>query len=201
MRIYHSPASPFVRKVTVCAAELGIALERLPSAAHPINRDRTIVADNPLGQVPTLLADDGAVLYDSRVICEYLDARAGGGRLFPAPGPARWRALTEQSLADGLLDAGLLARYEQLTRPPEKQSAEWRAGQLDKIRCALDQLERWAPGFGDRVDIGTITTGCALGWLDFRFGNLGWREGRPALAGWFERFDARPSMAGSRPAA
>jgi glutathione S-transferase len=201
MKIYYSPASPFVRKVSVCAAELGIALERLPSAVHPINRDRTVVADNPLGQVPTLFTDDGTVLYDSRVICEYLDAQAGGGRLFPAPGPARWRALTEQSLGDGLLDAGLLARYEVLARPPEKQSEEWRAGQLDKITCALDRMEKLAPGFGDRMDIGTISIGCALGWLDFRFGDLRWREGRPALAAWFEHFDVRPSMAGSRPAA
>lgn len=200
MRIYHSPASPFVRKVTVCAAELGVTLERLPSAVHPINRDRTVVADNPLGQVPTLFTDGGDVLYDSRVICEYLDTLQGGG-LFPAPGAARWRALTEQSLADGLLDAGLLARYEQLTRPPAQQSEAWRNGQLDKITCALDALETRATGFGERCDIGTITAGCALGWLDFRMDDLGWRQGRPALAAWFERFDARPSMAGSRPAA
>src|SRR3712207_118002 len=201
MKIYFSPASPFVRKVTVSAAELGITLERLPAAVHPINRNRTVIADNPLGQVPTLFTGDGDILYDSRVICEYLDTQAGGNRLFPAPGPARWRALTEQSLADGVLDAGLLARYEVLTRPPERQSAEWRAGQIDKIICALGQFETWAAGFGERVDIGTITIGCALGWLDFRCDGLGWRDGRPALAAWFERFGARPSMAASRPSA
>jgi glutathione S-transferase len=201
MKLFHSAASPFVRKVTVCAAELGIALDRLPSAAHPINRDRTIVPVNALGKVPTLILDDGTALFDSRVICEYLDAQAGGNRLFPAPGPARWRALTEQSLADGILDAGILLRYEGVVRPPEKQSEEWRGGQLDKITCALDQLERQASGLGERLDIGTITIGCALGWLDFRFGDLGWREGRPVLAAWFERFSTRPSMAGSRPSA
>jgi glutathione S-transferase len=201
MKLFHSAASPFVRKVTVCAAELGIALDRLPSAAHPINRDRTIVPVNALGKVPTLILDDGTALFDSRVICEYLDTQAGGNRLFPASGPARWRALTEQSLADGILDAGILLRYEGVVRPPEKQSEEWRGGQLDKITCALDQLERQASGLGERLDIGTITIGCALGWLDFRFGDLGWREGRPALAAWFERFSTRPSMAGSRPSA
>jgi glutathione S-transferase len=200
MKLFFAAASPFARKVIVCAAELGIALERVPAAPHPINRDRSVVASNPLGKVPTAVADDGTALYDSRVICEYVDALAGGGRLFPAPGPARWRALTEQSLADGLMDAGILLRYEALTRPPEKQSEEWRAGQMDKITCALDELERTASGLGDRCDIGTITVGCALGWLDFRFGDMGWRKGRPALAAWFERFDARPSMAGSRPA-
>jgi glutathione S-transferase len=201
MKVYFSPASPFVRKVMVCAAELGLAIERLPSGAHPVNRDRTIVADNPLGQVPTFLADDGTVLYDSRVICEYLDGLAGGGRLFPASGPARWRALVEQGLGDGLLDAALLARYEGAVRPAERQWEDWRAGQMDKVRCALDRMQEWAPGLGDRVDIGTITLGCALGYLDFRFPDQGWRDGRGALAGWFERFGARPSMAGTRPQA
>jgi glutathione S-transferase len=200
MKIYFSPASPFVRKVTVVAAELGITLERLPSAVHPINRDRTVVADNPLGQVPTLLADDGTVLFDSRVICEYLDSLKGGG-LFPAAGPARWRALTEQSMGDGILDAGILLRYEALTRPEEKQSAEWKAGQMEKITGTLDVLETQAAGFGERVDIGTVTIGCALGWVDFRLGDMGWRNSRPALAAWFERFGQRPSMAGSKPSA
>ncbi|MEN0075322.1 MAG: glutathione S-transferase [Paracraurococcus sp.] len=200
MKLFHSAASPFVRKVTVCAAELGIALERLPSAAHPVNRDKTIIPLNPLGKVPTLILDDGTALFDSRVICEYLDAQAGT-RLFPAPGPARWRALTEQSLGDGILDAGILLRYEGVVRPAEKQSEEWRAGQMDKILCGLAELETRAAGFGERVDIGTITIGCTLGWLDFRFGEIGWREGWPQLAAWFEHFARRPSMAGSQPAA
>ncbi|MDO9707291.1 glutathione S-transferase N-terminal domain-containing protein [Paracraurococcus lichenis] len=201
MKLFFAAASPFARKVTVCAAELGIALERVPAAPHPINRDRGVVAQNPLGKVPTAIADDGTVLYDSRVICEYLDAQGGGGRLFPAPGLARWRALTEQSLADGLMDAGILLRYEALTRPAELQSEAWKSGQMEKVTCALDELERLAPDLGDRVDIGTIAIGCALGWLDFRFGDLGWRTGRPGLAAWFGRFEQRPSMAGSKPAA
>src|SRR5260221_10537422 len=114
MKLFFSPASPFVRKVLVVAIELGMEgrIERLPSAVHPVNRDQAVVAKNPLGQVPTLLLDDGTPLHDSRVICEYLDAQAGGARLFPAPGAARWQALTEQSVADGLLDAAILSRYE-----------------------------------------------------------------------------------------
>lgn len=201
MKIYHSPASPFVRKVMVCAAELGQHIERLPSAAGPVARDRTIVASNPLGQVPTFFADDGTALYDSRVICEYLDARAGGGKLFPAPGPARWRALVEQSLGDGVLDAALLARYETVLRPADKRWQDWYDGQMDKVRCGLDRTLEWVPGLGERVDIGTITLGCALGYLDFRYPDLPWREGRDALARWFERFGARPSMAATRPSA
>lgn len=111
MKLFYSPTSPFVRKVMVVAHELGLAdrLERLPSAAHPVNRDKSIISHNPLGQVPTLLTDDGQVLADSRVICEYLDDLAGGG-LFPKAGAARWRALVDQTLGDGLLGAALLAR-------------------------------------------------------------------------------------------
>lgn len=200
MKVYFSPASPFVRKVMACAAELGLTIERLPAAAGPVARDRTIVASNPLGQVPTFLADDGTVLYDSRVICEYLDARAGGNRLFPAAGPQRWRALVEQALGDGLLGAALLARYEGVLRPAERRWEDWTGGQMDKVRCALDRMGEWAPSLGERVDVGTITLGCALGYLDFRFPDLPWREGRDALAAWHERFDARPSMAATRPA-
>ena len=199
MKIFFSPASPFVRKCVVSAAELGLTLENLPSAAGPVARDQTIIAENPLGQVPTLLSDEDGALYDSRVICEYLDAKAGGGRLFPAVGPDRWRALREQALGDGLLGAALLARYEAVLRPQEKRWEDWSNGQMDKVRTALDGFEAWAGGFGDRVDIGTITAGCALGYLDFRFPTLPWRDGRTKLATWFEAFDARPSMAASRP--
>ncbi|SHJ74429.1 Glutathione S-transferase [Roseomonas rosea] len=199
MKVYFSPASPFVRKVMVCAQELGLEVERLPSQAHPVERDRVIVADNPLGQVPTFFADDGTVLYDSRVICEYLDAVAGGGRLFPAPGPGRWRALVEQSLGDGLIDAALLARYEAVVRPAEARFEPWVGGQMDKIAVALDRMQEWAPSLRGRVDIGTITLGCALGYLDFRFPDLDWRGGRDALAGWYAEFGRRPSMAASAP--
>jgi glutathione S-transferase len=200
VKLHYSPTSPFVRKVMICAIELGLdgRIERLPAAAHPVDRDRTIVANNPLGQVPTFFTDDGTVLYDSRVVCEYLDGLAGG-RFFPTLGPARWRALTEQSLADGLLDAALLTRYERIARPPERQWKAWEDGQIDKIRCALDTLETWVPGFAGRLDIGTITAGCALGYLDFRFSDLAWRQGRPALAGWFAEISERPSFAATVP--
>ncbi len=198
MKIFFSPASPFVRKCMVSAAELGLVIEKLPSAAGPVVRDQTIIPRNPLGQVPTFIADDGTALYDSRVICEYLDAQAGGGKLFPAPGPDRWRALLEQSLGDGILGAALLARYEAVLRPDEKKWNDWTAGQMDKVRTALDQMEAWAPAFGSRLDIGTITTGCALGYLDFRFASFPWRDGRASLADWYATFAARPSMVASK---
>src|SRR5664279_571694 len=113
MKILYSAASPFVRKCLVAAHELGQAgrIELVPAAAHPVNRDPSIVAHNPLGKVPTLITDDGAVLYDSRVICEYLNALGDGG-LIPREGPQRWQVLTAQSLADGIMDAAVLTRYE-----------------------------------------------------------------------------------------
>jgi glutathione S-transferase len=193
MKIYFSPASPFVRKVLVCAHELGLAdrIEKLDCAAHPIDRDQTIVAHNPLGQVPTFFTDDGRVLYDSRVICEYLDA-LGDGRLFGS-GEARWRALTEQSLADGLLDAALLTRYETVW-PENVRWDAWAKSQFDKVHSALERLETWAPEFDDRIDIGSITFGCALGYLDFRFPDFDWRRSHPLTANWFSAFAERPSM-------
>jgi glutathione S-transferase len=200
MKLFHAPASPYVRKCMVVAHEHGLAegLERLTAAAHPVNRDRNLVASNPLGKIPTLLTDEGVALYDSRVICEYLDD-VGGGGLFPVTGPARWRALAEQALGDGILDAALLVRYESTARPEALRWADWTAGQMDKIACGLATLEAAAPAFGERVDIGTITLGCVLGYLDFRFAQLAWRDGHPQAAAWFERFGARPSMQATQP--
>jgi len=193
MKVFYSPFSPFVRKVLVCAGELGIEIERLPSAANPITRDQTIVAANPLGRVPTLFADDGEVLYESRVICEYLDATAAQPRLFPANGPARWRSLREQGLADGMLEAALLMRFEQTLRPEGMRFQPWLDGQHEKVASALAQFDVWAQTFDERVDIGTISIACALGYIDLRFPNEGWREHK-ALADWYARFSRRPSM-------
>lgn len=200
MRLYFSPASPFVRKVLVAAHELGLAgrIENLPSAAHPVQTDTTIAADNPLGQVPTFYTDDGRALYDSRVICEYLDV-LGGGALFPA-GEARWPALVRQSEADGLLDAALLARYEAVVRPAEHRWEPWNDGQMRKIGRTLDHFEASIAAIDGVLDIGTISVGCALGYLDFRFADLGWRPSRPKLADWYARFGERPSMVATRPA-
>ncbi len=200
MKLFHSATSPFVRQCVVCAHELGLLghMELVPAAAHPVKRDVTLAASNPLGKVPTLIADDGMVLHDSRVICEYLNSR-GGGRLLPVQGTIRWRVLVDQSLADGLLDAAVLARYETAVRPENLRWNDWTAGQLAKVTGALDEFERLAAGFGERVDLGTIAVGCALGYLDFRYASLGWRERHPQLARWFAAFGARPSMAASTP--
>jgi glutathione S-transferase len=202
VKLHYSATSPFVRKCLVVAHELGLRdrLELVPANAHPVTRDRSLVAVNPLGQVPTLATDEGAILYDSRVICEYLN-ELGGGAIVPADGEARWSALRDQSLADGITDAALLVRYETTARPEPLRWAEWIAGQLDKIACGLVDLEARASGFGERVDIGTIAFGCALGYLDFRFASLDWRDRHPNAAAWFEWFGGRESMATTRPPA
>ena len=201
MKLYHSAASPFVRKCLVVAHELGLRdrIELVPASAHPVTRNRELVAVNPLGQVPTLVTDEGAVLYDSRVICEYLNA-LGEGDIVPADLDERWPRLVEQSLADGMTDAALLTRYETTARPEALRWGDWVEGQLDKIACGLAELERRASGFGDRVDIGTISFACAHGYLDFRFASLNWRDRHPNAAAWVEWFGGRESMMATRPA-
>jgi len=202
MKIFYSATSPFVRKCLICAHELGLfdLLELVPAAAHPVNRDRSLVAVNPLGKVPTLVTDEGAVLYDSPVICEYLNS-LGDGRLLPEQGAARWNALVDQSLADGIMDAAILTRYETAVRPESLRWNDWVSGQLDKVSCGLAAIEPRARALGERVDLGTVALGCALGYLDFRYASLGWREKHPDTAHWFDRFGKRDSMTSTRPPA
>jgi glutathione S-transferase len=202
MKLYYSSTSPFVRKCLVTAQELGLRgrIELLPAAPHPVNRDAALVACNPLGKVPTLVTDDGTVLYDSRVICEYLN-EIGGGQLVPAQGAARWSVLTTVALADGLMDAAVLTRYETAARPPNLRWSEWVVGQLEKVTCALDELEWRVAAWSARVDAGSIAVACALGYLDFRYATLGWREKTPTTARWFDAFAQRESMVATRPPA
>lgn len=196
MKIYFSPFSPYVRKCLVTAHELGLhdRLQLLPSNANPVTRDRQIIAINPLGKVPTFFTDEGVALYDSRVICEYLDA-LGQGTLFPREGAARWDALTLQALGDGMLDGALLARYEDVARPEPLRWPDWRAAQLDKAETSLKHLAAHpallAPG---RVDIGTLTVACALWYLDLRFADFGWRDRFSGVATWYDAFSKRPSL-------
>jgi glutathione S-transferase len=203
MKLHTNPASPFGRKVKVLAIETGLfdRLDLHNVQTSPVGADLGLVADNPLGKIPCLVLDDGSTLYDSRVICEYLDTLHGQPRLFPAEGAARWTALCRQALGDGIAEAALLARYESFLRPEEHRWLAWIDGQLDKVRRGLDRLESEAETLGARVDIGTIAIACALGYLDFRFGSLGWRASRPKLTAWFEQFAARDSMLRTLPPA
>lgn len=195
MKIYFSPTSPYVRKCLVTAHELGLSdrIQLLPSNANPIQRDPDIIPRNPLGKVPTFITDDGQVLYDSRVICEYLDDLAGG-KLFPRAGSARWATLTLQSLGDGILDAALLARYEDVARPEPLRWSAWRAGQLDKAETSLAHLGRHPEMLADRVDIGVLAVACALWYLDLRFADFDWRSRHAGVAEWYAGFGQRASL-------
>lgn len=201
MKLFYTPTSPFVRKVLVCARELGLAdrVETVLLRPSPTHADPTLSHENPLNKIPALVRDDGRALYDSPVICEYLDALAGGGKLLPRDGDARWDVLRTQALADGVLDASILVFYERLHRPRELHWAAWLDGQTQKALQGLDALNALAPSFGDDPDLGQIAAACAVGWLEFRapYGDI--RAGRPALAAWYARFAARPSMAATVP--
>jgi glutathione S-transferase len=202
MQLLHAPTSPYVRKVMVSAHLLGLAerITLLPSAANPIARDGRIAAHNPLAKVPTLILADGHALYDSRVICEYLDSLQPGYALFPSPGALRWQALGRQALGDGLLDAALLARYEYTARPSGKQWEDWRAAQLVKVQACLAAIENEADALStDRLTIGEVTIGCALGYLDFRFPELQWRDAHPKSSRWHARVQALPAMQATLP--
>jgi glutathione S-transferase len=200
MRLYHSPTSPYVRKVMVVLHETGqladVAL--VPAVGTPIDATHMPLAQNPLGKIPALERPDGPALYDSRVICRFLSHRAAA-KLYPT-GPREWDALTLEATADGILDAAILMVYEWRVRPEERRMPEWVEGQWAKISRALDTLEtRWMSHLNGPMDIAQIAMACALGYLDFRHGDRGWREGRPALADWYTAFAARPSMIATQP--
>lgn len=199
MRLYHSPTSPFVRKVMVLVAEAGIAgLDLVAAAGTPVAPGTMPVDLNPLGKVPALVAGDGRVLYDSRVICRYLDDHAGAG--FYPPAPRLWDTLTLEATADGMLDAAVLMVYEARLRPEDRRLDTWTEGQWAKIARALDALEhRWMDHLDGPLDMGQIAVGCALGYLDFRLADRPWRADHPDLAAWEAEFSARPSMAATLP--
>ncbi|HRJ68098.1 MAG TPA: glutathione S-transferase [Beijerinckiaceae bacterium] len=201
MKLFYSAASPFARKVWAQALEngLGDRLTVVPAAVSPVSRDKSIVDVNPSGKIPTLVTEEGEAVYDSRVICEYLDSIASGAKMFPA-GRGRWKALVLQSLADEALDAALLARYETVLRPEHLRWPEWRAGQMDKITSSFDTLEQnWTGYLAGHVDIGVIAAGCLCGYLDFRFPDYDWRKDHPKVAAWYESFSTRPSMVATAP--
>jgi glutathione S-transferase len=195
MKLRHSNTSPFVRKVAVTAIETGqdSEIERVKT----VTTDPALGADNPLQKVPALTTDDGIALIDSAVICEYLDHRKGG-KLIPAPGPARWAVLKRQALCDGILDAAILRRYE-AQRPEALRSIEWDARQKLKMDQGLAALEREAPGFGGAVDLGTLTCAIMLDYLDFRFADEAWRDRHPNLAQWHKSFVQRASLQSTMP--
>jgi glutathione S-transferase len=197
MKLRYSPTSPYVRKVMVVALETGVAerIERIPTAVVPTKPNEDVARENPLVKVPALTTDDGLVLYDSPVICEYLDTLHDGTKLFPPSGKARWLALRQQALGDGILDAAILGRYE-ILRPKEYQWQDWLDAQMRKVRGALAALEMEAAAgeLGGPLTIGQITIACALGYLDFRYQSEAWRTKHRRLAVWADEVAERKSI-------
>jgi glutathione S-transferase len=200
MKLYYSPGSPYARKVRVVALEtrLDKKIEMINVAVSPVAPNADVDKHNPVGKIPALSVK-GMDLFDSPVICEYLDSRHKGRKLFPRKGRERWVALRQQAMADGLLDAALLSRYEGFLRPEDKRWPDWIKGQMKKIDGALSQLEDEAKSLKGKLTIGTISVACALGYLDFRFASHDWRARHPKLAKWFAAASKMPSIKATVP--
>lgn len=193
-----SLTSPFGRKPRLAAAVLGLSGRIEVELADFLDETDSLRRQNPLGKIPTLVLADGSTLYDSRVILEYLDHLAGGGRILPSEPAVRFAALRLQALGDGILDAGVLRRLETMFRDEPQRSAGWLTYQGGKMSRALDTLEVAPPSDSD-IFVGEIAVACALGFIDFRLGD-DWRSARPRLAGWYERFAGRcPGFAETAP--
>jgi glutathione S-transferase len=201
MKLHWSPRSPFVRKVMIAAHEIGVA-DRLDCVRTVVATTRphaALMQENPLSKIPTLVLDDGTVLYDSAVICEYLDQLHNGPKLVPAALPERMTALRRQSLGDGFLDFLLLWRNER-ERPAAHQSQVHLATYAEKRKAILLALDREADELAATpFSVGHIAIGCALSYLDFRFAAEDWRGGHPRIAAWHASFAARPSVRATEP--
>jgi len=194
MKLFYSSTSPFVRKVNIFAMECGLADNIEWVKTNPWQAEESLTTENPLSKIPTLVTDDNVVIYDSAVICEYLDTLHNGRKLIPKLSDARWSVLRLQALADGLLDAGIL-RFMEGKRVQAQQSADWDAMQKNSIERGLDELERNMTDWSQvPINLGIISVGCLLGWLDFRLSSEDWRVTRPGLAQWFEVYSKRYSM-------
>ncbi len=190
MKLHHNPASPYTRKVMLIAHETGLAdrIELMPIVVW--EEAARLRVDNPLGKIPALILDDGSCLFDSSVICSFLDSLHDGPKMVP-DGADRWRVERLHALAQGMTDAALVLRSDVTRELP----ADWYSNRMrDTVNSALDEAERLVPSFDRAVDLGTCALGAGLGYLDFRFPDFGWRDGRPALAAWYEEFARRPSM-------
>jgi len=194
-------ASPFARKVRILACETGLAgrIEEIETVVSPVAPNEALAHENPLVKIPALVTDGGELIYDSRVICEYLDTLHDGRKAFPAAGLQRIAALRRQALTDGILDAAVLTRYERAVRPEALRWPEWIEGQKRKVFGGLAALEAEAGDWAGEFAIGQIGAACVLGYLDFRFPDWAWRTQHPRLAAWFHDVARRPSVSGTAP--
>lgn len=198
MILRYTAASPYVRKVCIAASVLGLD-DKIERRATNLDDDNDSVrAENPLGKIPALIAEDGTVYYDSRVILEYLDHVAGGGRILPRDTQARFAALRLQALCDGILDACLLLVYENRYRPAEMRVQSWLDRQAGKVARGLAALEASPPALNGTPNVGQIALACVLGYRDLRF-DEGWRKTHPRLHAWHDAFAAQvPAFAATK---
>jgi glutathione S-transferase len=200
MKLIYSAASPYARKARAVAIESGLADKIEMEAINPWE-DPTGYRDvNPIGKVPALIRDDGPVLYESNVVCEYLDAQ-GDTKIYPAPGPDRWTALRQLAAADGMLDSSVLTRIEGMFHEGNAVAQKLIDRQELSVSKALNQLENEVTDLEGPVTIGQIATACALGYRDFRFAEIDWRNAHPKLGVWYAAFGQRPSIAKTDPEA
>ncbi|MFY0595003.1 MAG: glutathione S-transferase [Cognatishimia sp.] len=199
MQLITAPASPYSRKVKTLILETGQMddVEMVQVKTSPLAVDPQAQAANPLGRIPSLVRTDGPALYDSRVICRFLDARAGGEYY---PDRNIWDVLTIEATADGMLDSALSIVYETRFRDEAQQNATWLDAQWSKVQNGLSALnDKWLSHLNGPVHMGHIAVGCALGYLDFRLDHRNWRQGNDALAVWYEGFRQRPAMVKTEP--
>jgi glutathione S-transferase len=200
MILRYTAASPYVRKVRIASSLLGLDDKIELQTVNLDDDNDTLRGQNPLGKVPSLIAEDGAVYYDSRVILEYLDHVAGGGRILPRETKARFEALRLQALADGILDACLLLVYENRYRPQEMRVQAWIDRQAGKVARGLAALEASPPQLDPMPNVGQIALACVLGYRDLRFDER-WRNDHPRLHAWHDRFAAQvPAFAATKAA-
>jgi glutathione S-transferase len=200
MILRFSPSSPFVRKVRIAITLLGFDKDVTIERADTTDPNDSLRKINPLGKIPVLIVEDGSAVYDSRVILDYLDDRAGGGKIVPRDSKARLAALRLQALADGILDASILTVYEGRYRKAEMHEPKWLELQAGKVSRGLSVVEAAPPPIDPMPDVGQITLACALGYRDFRFGGS-WRSEYPRLVAWLDNFAARvPAFAATKPA-
>jgi glutathione S-transferase len=196
MKLTFSPASPFARKVRIAAIELGLIdkIEFVPATVVPGQPNDEYSQINPVKKLPALILDNGDVVLDSYVIVEYLDELAGGGKLIPASGPARWKVKSDHSLLQGMLDSMLLCRYEKAVRPQGLQWQAWSDDHWNRAWQGMARFDKQADVLSRSLDIVQIALVCVLGYADFRFADCGWRKAYPNLDAFHEKMLARPSV-------
>jgi len=203
MILRSSPASPFGRKVRIALSLLGFENDVTIEPTDPTDPSDSVRQQNPLGKIPVLIGEDGFAIYDSRVILDYLDERAGGGKIVPRDAKARLAALRLQALCDGIVDASILTVYESRWRKPENHEPKWLDHQAGKVARGLAALEAAPPALDPALqalpNVGQIALACTMGYRDFRFGGI-WRGEHPRLVAWLDSFAARvPAFIATRP--